>query len=246
MDRKRKRIFRRERRSEKWAKLNKIFKKEVKSAKANFYKEAVADLKLKKPSQWYSCLKKITSFDQLRNDQTNVEEISQLTDQQQAEKIAHQFASIQNEYEPLKTEDISVPPFVESDIPQFHPAQVWFVLSRINTNKATVPGDFPAKLIKQFAAYLAEPLSDIFNTSIRRGEYPRIYKFEISTPVPKVFPTELTSQLRNISGLLNFDRIFEKLISKGNIVTYKMLDRIMSVFNNNSKEDMFDVVAKLI
>ena len=61
-----------------------------------------------------------------------------------------------------------------------------------------------------------------------------------------MFPTELTSQLRNISGLLNSDRIFEKLISKGNIVTYKMLDRIMSVFNNNSKEDMFDVVAKLI
>ena len=268
MDRKRKRIFRRERRSEKWAKLNKIFKKEVKSAKANFYKEAVADLKLKKPSQWYSCLKKITPFDQLRNDQTNVEEISQLTDQQQAEKIAHQFASIQNEYKPLKTEDISVPPFVESDIPQFHPGQVWFVLSRINTNKATVPGDFPAKLIKQFAAYLAEPLSDIFNTSIRRGEYPSIYKFEISTPVPKVFPTELTSQLRNISGLLNFDRIFEKLISKfiisdmedhldpaqfGNqkgisVQHYliQMLHRIMSVLDNNSKGDIFAVVANLI
>ena len=67
--------------------------------------------------------------------------------------------------------------------------QVWFALSRISTNKATVPGDFPARLIKQFAAYLADPLTDIFNAGIKRGEYPRIYKYEISTPVPKSFPT---------------------------------------------------------
>ena len=124
----------------------------------------------------------------MKNDQVNVDELNHLPDQQQAEKIAEKFASIQNLYDPLKADDISVPPFSDSDIPQFNPAQVWFVLSRVNTNKATVPGDFPARLIKKFAAYLAEPLSDIFNTSMKRGEYPRIYKFEICTPVPKSYP----------------------------------------------------------
>ena len=99
-----------------------------------------------------------------------------------------------------------VPLFDESQIPQFHPSQVWFALSRLDVNKATVPGDFPAKLSKQFAAYLAEPLADIFNTSIRRGEYPDIYKSEICTPVPKVHPPQTTTQLRNISGLLNFEK----------------------------------------
>ena len=109
----------------------------------------------------------------------------------------------------MKRDDICVPPYNESDIPQFQPAQVWFALCKMNTNKATVPGDFPAKLIKLFAAYLAEPLTDILNTSVRRGEYPKIYKFEISTPVPKLYPTESTSQLRNISGLFNFDKGLE-------------------------------------
>ena len=52
MDRKRKRIYRNERRSEKWSKWNKIFKKKETNAKANFYKDTVADLKLKKPGQW--------------------------------------------------------------------------------------------------------------------------------------------------------------------------------------------------
>jgi hypothetical protein len=74
-------------------------------------------------------------------------------------------------------------------------------MTQIKTNKATVPGDFPARLIKHFAAYLAEPFTDIVNTGIRRGEYPRIYKFEIATPVPKVpHQPQDTSQIRNISG----------------------------------------------
>ena len=248
--------------------MDKLFKKEVKLAKANFYKNVVAELKLKKPGQWYSCLKKITSHDQQKNEQQNVDDISHLPDQQQAEIIAEKFASIQNEYEALNTEDISVPHFEDKDIPQFHPSQVWFALSRLDVNKATVPGDLPAKLIKQFAAYLAEPLTDIFNTGLRKGEYPQIYKFEVCTPVPKVHPPQSTSQLRNISGLLTFDKIFEKLISqliisdmeekldpaqfgnqKGVSIQHyliQMLHRILSVLDNNSKGDTFAVIASLI
>ena len=45
LDRKRKRIYRKERRSENWKKLNKIFQKQMKSAKANFYQKTVEKLK---------------------------------------------------------------------------------------------------------------------------------------------------------------------------------------------------------
>ena len=96
LDRRRKRIYRRERRSENWKKLEKLFKKEMKSAKAEFYNKTVADLKLKNPGQWYSCLKRITSHDQHRNDQPMVDEINHLPDQQQAEMIADKFASIRS------------------------------------------------------------------------------------------------------------------------------------------------------
>ena len=103
---------------------------------------------------------------------------------------------------------------------------------------------------------------------MKRGEYPRIYKFEICTPVPKSYPPENTSQLRNISGLLNFDRVFKKLISQliiadmdssmdpaqfGNqrgisVQHYliQMLHRILSALDNNSRGDIFAVVANLI
>ena len=91
-------------------------------AKSNFSKETVAELKLKKPGQWYSCLKKITSYDQQKNDQLIVDEISHLSDSEQAEIIAEKFASVQNEYKQLNTEDISVPHFEDNEIPRFHPS----------------------------------------------------------------------------------------------------------------------------
>ena len=267
LDRKRKRIFHRERRSEKWKKFNKLFKKEVRTAKANFYKNTVADLKTKNPGQWYSCLKRITSHDQI-DAKINIDEISHLPDQEQAELIAEKFSSIQNEYEPLNAEDISIPPFTEEEIPVFLPAQVWQILTQLKTNKATVPGDFPAKLTKLFAAYLAEPFADIINTSVSRGEYPNIYKFEISTPVPKQYPPRNTSEIRNISGLLTFDKIMEKLLTelmisdmklkmdpkqygnqKGLSVQHYLIDmihRILTALDSNSQKESFAVIASLI
>ena len=133
----------------------------------------IADLRKKNPSQWYSSLKRISGYDK-KSENILIQEINHLSDQEQAEKIAEYFSSIPNEYEPLKTEDIKVPPFSQDEILQFHPSQVWFHLMKIKTNKATVKGDIPAKLIKEFAAYLAEPFTDIINASLSRGEYPQI------------------------------------------------------------------------
>ena len=145
---------------------------------------------------------------------------------------------------------------------------MWFELTKIKTNKGFVFGDLPARLIKQFAAYLAVPLTDIINSGIKKGQYPDIYKKEISTPVPKVFPSEKMSDMRNISGLFTFDKIMEKLITdimisdmknkldpsqygndKGTSIEHyliKMIHRILTVLDNNSKKETFAVVASLI
>ena len=158
--------------------------------------------------------------------------------------------------------------FSPEEIPQFEPARVWLLLSRLKTNKATVPGDFPAKLSKIFAAYLAEPLTDIINTGIRRGEYPKLYKFEISTPVPKKYPPKSTSEIRNISGLITYDKIMETLLAELMIADMKpnvdpaqygnqkgisiqhylidMIHRILTALDNNSRGETFAVIANLI
>ena len=131
-----------------------------------------------------------------------------------------------------------------------------------------MPGDFPPKLIKMFAAYLAEPLTDIINTSIRRGEYPKIFKYEVSTPVPKQYPPQKISEMRNISGLLTFDKIMETLLADLMIADMKpnmdpkqygnqkgisiqhylieMIHRILTALDNNSRGETFAIVASFI
>ena len=83
----------------------------------------------------------------------------------------------------------------------------------MKVSASTVEGDIPMKLVKEFACELSSPLAYIISRAISHGEYPNLWKIETVTPVPKVFPPENPEQLRKISGLLNFSKIAEKLLS---------------------------------
>ena len=81
-------------------------------------------------------------------------------------------------------------------------------------------GDIPAKLLKVFSNQLASPIKDCLNSAIKQGRWPDIFKMEIVTPIPKQIPPQDISHLRNISGLLNLNKIGEKLISKRKVVQF--------------------------
>jgi hypothetical protein len=140
-------------------------------------------------------------------------------------------------------------------------------LRRIKTTTSTVKNDIPAKIIKQFAIYLARPLADVINTSIRRGEYADLWKLETVTPVPKVFPPLCLKDLRKISVFLNFSKITEQILSellisdrkatfeksqfgnqKGTGVQHcliKFIHKMLCTLDNNSKGDVLTVIANL-
>ena len=138
----------------------------------------------------------------------------------------------------------------------------------MKSKKSCQDGDVPANIFKIFAAYLADPVTDIINCSISTGSYPNIWKEEIATPIPKSHPTQKLEDLRNISVLLNCDKICESLLSeliikdmeenidsaqygnrkKKSINHYliKMIDRILSAVDKNSRKETVAVVASLI
>ena len=179
-----------------------------------FYKKQKADLKVKKPSQWYSSLKRLSSYDQSKSEPLYIQQISHLSKEQQSEAIADKFSSIANLYQPIQPSDIKIPQFSPADIPQFSPSKIWHCLTKLRANKETVHGDLPVCIFKMFAAYIAHPLTDIINTSLIRAEYPDIYKYELQTPIPKVIPCQSVDSLRNISQLLICDSVMESLIAK--------------------------------
>ena len=52
------------------------------------------------------------------------------------------------------------------------------------------------------------------NCMVERGEYPNIWKVEMVTPAPKVYPPLTVEDLRKISGLKNSSKIGEKIFGK--------------------------------
>ena len=100
----------------------------------------IDSVKEAKPGQWYFMLKRITRFDQGKSEQLQVEEISHLIDQQQAEMIADKQAEISNLYKEVQLSDIHIPPFSKEDIPQISLSKVKEYISRLNQRNPRLLG----------------------------------------------------------------------------------------------------------
>ena len=139
---------------------------------------------------------------------------------------------------------------------------------KVKTKPSTPPGDIPAIIVKKFSKYFCVPLTHILNACLKRGEWPDIWKIEAITPIPKVIPPKKMDNMRPISGQKWFNKIAEKIFSdmmledmkakidpaqfgnqKGLSTQHyliKMIHKIVSSLDNNSKGDVFAVIASLI
>ena len=149
-------------------------------------------MKKSKPSQWYSKLKRLCSYDQEKNEPIICEEINDFTDKEQANLIAEHFALPRNKYRPLQPCDVQVPDFTESSIVQFSQSNVQHALNALDVKKSVPPGDIPTAILKKCSTELSIPVTNVLNSAIKEGVCPTIFKTEYVTPVPKVFhPTKL-------------------------------------------------------
>ena len=270
LDRARKREFLKNKASEKWIKLDIEFKKQCENEKAKYFENIVKDLKESNPGQWYSKLKRMSGQEIKRAENVLIPELEGKSDKSQAEIIADHYAEISNSFEPLNKEDFqefltknssSLPPTVEI-------GSVVQKIKSMNKKAATLEGDIPMKVIAEFAEELAFPLSNIVNESLIQGVYPKMWKIETVTPVPKVYPAEKLTQLRKISGLVNFSKVTDKIIAeyltedmarsrdisqygneKGLSIEHyliKMLHKILCTVDKNSKNEAFAVILSMI
>ena len=205
------REYHKHRKSVKWKELNVQYKRAIAKAKKSFYQKIVKDLKTSNTNQWYSKLKRLCSDE--KTDDVQIESLKHLSVSEQAEAISDKFAKVSQEYKPIDKDEIKIPEYDKSSIPQFLPAQVVEKLRKLKVKKAVPPGDLPPVLLKTFAEDFSKPLTNIINAIVTSGVWPKLYKSEIVTPVPKTHPPKTVNDLRNISGLLTFNKIAEQLIS---------------------------------
>ena len=221
LDRKRRREFRKGRRSDRYKTIQKEYNIKCSRAKKKFFSEMVRQVRESNPSQWYSLLKRITKYD-TQKEELHVAEISHLTDEEQVEAIANHFNATSQEYKQVEKEDIELPEISPESVPEFTAIHIKSIMDKIKTNKATIPGDIPARIVKQSSAILSTPMVHMINHSIKTGSWPDQYKLELITPVGKQLPVELLEQLRPISNLPICNKIQEACISELVISDMKM------------------------
>ena len=122
LDRKCKREYNKHRKSKRWKYLNTKFEQMCSNAKSNYYRNIVEDLKTSNPGQWYSKLKRLSSHNQ---QQSEIEELTGMTDSQQAEAIADHYANVANKFSPLKDQDVTLPEIPEGSVPHIDPNDVF-------------------------------------------------------------------------------------------------------------------------
>ena len=165
-------------------------------------------------------------------------------------------------------EDIDIPIFPPDTTPQFSPWEINKYIDRVKTNKATIAGDIPAKVVKHCSAALCIPMTHMINHNIMSESWPNQYKIETITPIAKQTPTEHLDQIRPISNLPICDKIQEAVIldliisdmkdkldpfqygnqKKTSIEHYmvKMMHQIVTSVDRNSKGEVNAVLALFV
>ena len=101
---------------------------------------------------------------------------------------------------------------------------------------------------------------------MHNGQYPNLWKLQTITPAPKVFPTDKIKQLRPISGLQMFAKMFESFLAEFMVKDMKqrkdpaqfgneksvsihhylvrMIHTILTAVDKNSKSEAYAVICK--
>ena len=261
------REYNRHRKSQKYCELHQLYNTELKKAKHKFYSNKVQKLKSSNSKQWYKQMKMLLKYDQ-KDDMIQVDDIKHLSDIEQAEVIAEKFAQVSNEYDVLNRQEVDIPVFSKDQIPDITENDVIEALDSLKLNKSERLNDIPAKIFKTYSRYLCKPIAFLIKNAISKGHWPRFLKVEMVTPIPKVSNPKNVEDLRNIAGLMNLNKILEKVICKliisdmkpkmdpaqfanqrGLSIQHyliKMLDRILSALDKNSKGDCFAIIATMV
>ena len=105
------------------------------------------------------------------------------TEKETAEAAAEFFYKISREFEPLAENDI--PSSYDRALPELSVPEVAKQLREQKKPGSMVSGDIFPKLINACSDSLAIPLTDIFNCIVRTGVWPKRWKVEYVTLIPK-------------------------------------------------------------
>ena len=198
-------------RTREWHDQKRLTRRLVKEAKKNYYEKTVAKLTEDGCHTLpYKAIKMLKTPDKpQRWDPRDMR--PGLEDTEIVEEMAAHFNDISKEFMPLCDTDI---PKTNKQRPvkYLEPYEVALKLKYCKKPKSTVKGDILPQLVTTLYDILAIPLCKIYNTVLYTNKWPRLWKTETVTVIPKSGQPQRWDDCRNLSCTPLFSKVLEGIV----------------------------------
>ena len=210
LSRKRRKIYDKEGRSNRWKVLKKQCKDLYNKRAAAYMQEQKRVLTAPDASRaFYKNVKAYKSKE--KPQQFDIHDLyPEKSDPEIADTLATYFNAISNEFEGITPD--RVPQAEHGYLPFLSVTDVVPRLRKFRKPKSMVKGDIFPRLVNQVAPALAVPLTHIFNSITISHEWPALWKIEYVTPIPKKSVPQSENDLRNISCTQLFSKMYESFV----------------------------------
>ena len=165
-------------------------KSEIWKAKIDYNEEKAHLFHASNPREWYRHDNKLMGNKNKKLNFANIPELAFRPIEVQIKIVNDHFAKICRKYPPINTNIVLTCPPNEKYLPIKTEFETYQLLCKY-VKKSLGPGDFPQKILKEFAPEFATPFCDILNCSLRSNVFPEAYKKAEIIPIPKVNPNIL-------------------------------------------------------
>jgi len=116
----------------------------------------------------------------------------------------------------LRPEDLDIPESIAPPLTRIHfrPAEVKRLLSGLDVSKATGPDRVPARVLRECASELSEPLCTLFSLCFRQGIQPTPWKAANVVPIHKRSSRSKLTNYRPVSLLCIVSKVMETIINR--------------------------------
>ena len=198
MARAKKKEYKKNGRSMKYKKLVAVYKKKLKEEAGRYLEKNVSLIKNSNPGRAAKVLRTLGQApgQVSEKDFTLTRHLDEgFSVDKQREEIMNYFAKVSKEFPPIEVKNLSLElqrKLEQCTVPENVPfLDLWSVkeaLRNTNHTMSRAPGDMPPNLRQEFYQWLAELYQAILTEIVRTGEWPRQWKLEYGTPIPKESP----------------------------------------------------------
>ena len=179
-----------------------------KKARKSYYNRNIADVQQSNPKKWWSAVKKIAGLSSSKSVNTLMYDNRSYQGEELANLFNDKFVAVASTLPPLKWTPLPVVDYPSKFNITVEDTETALLSTKLHS--AAGPDEISAWLLRENAASLCRPLCSIFNSSLRQGFVPSLWKSATVSPIPKTSPAlNIDSEFRPISLTAIVSKILE-------------------------------------